>query len=55
MFAALSRKDIATAGWLGELESGTNSPCGMLVRTTGHGPLAHGGPALGPEYEYTGG
>ena len=52
MLAVSSRKHIAEAGRLGELESDTSSPCGLLVPTTGQGPLALGSPALGPEYEY---
>jgi hypothetical protein len=49
MLAALSRSHIANAGRLGELKSDTNSPCGLLVPTTGQGPLALGSPALGPQ------
>jgi len=48
MLAGLTGKHIALAGRLGELESDTSSPCGLLVPTEGHGPLARGGPALGP-------
>ena len=49
MFAGSTGKHIAKAGRLGELESDTSSPCGLLVHTEGHRPLADGGPALGPE------
>ncbi len=52
MLAALSRKHIAQAGRLGELESDTSSPCGLLVPTEGHEPLAHGRPSARPEDRY---
>ena len=51
MLAALNREHIAKAGRLGELESDTSSPCGLLVPTEGHGPLAYGRPGARPEYE----
>ncbi len=44
----LDRQAHRQTGLLGELESDTSSPCGLLVPTTGQGPLAHGSPALGP-------
>jgi len=48
MLAGMAPLAYRLTGRLGGLEADTSSPCGLLVPTQGHWPLANGGPALGP-------